>query len=395
MEISVEHDKRTGKSQVVSTARITPDTIHERGLKVYDDGRKSVYALHPSGGTMHNGEVGELTPTEVEEMLRQATEKNVPTGVQYHQPVYSVPYTGSSRPSTPRTPNKTPRQTPTPSHSPFQSTVSCRNGAQILREENQHNQDLIRQKSKSETPSSCFIQQDFVSGDQKSGEETKLLYIPRQSKNEKNLIPQPHFGAKTQQSLSTSKIYTSSQSPAALVSVKAKSEGMPVPIQPVYETLGSHSPSLASHNSEVYPDTLIESSDNFNRCSPFCAESIASLNLVDTLSEELESGPITMIFMGYENAEEEEEEDTQAELVMIGNSDDNDNDEVHYVKSETNREEYLSYHPEGCKSKVFQPKVGIAKVASCRDSTEDAYINWDDLGLHKPTFIHKPGKHSP
>uniref|UniRef100_A0A3Q1J7X5 Palmdelphin n=1 Tax=Anabas testudineus TaxID=64144 RepID=A0A3Q1J7X5_ANATE len=291
MEISVELDKRTGKSLVVSKAHITPETIHERGLKVYDDGRKSVYALNPDTGTMHNGEVGELTSTEVEELLRQATDKNVPTGVQYHQPVYSVPYTGSSRPSTPRTPNKTPTQTPTPSHSSFQSTVPSRNGAQVLREEIQHN-----------------------SGIQKSGEETKL------------------------------------SSPA--------------------------------------------SSGDFNRCSPFCAESITSLNLVDNLSEELESGPITMIFMGYENAEDEDEEDFQAELVMIANSDDNEDDDAQYLKSENDREEYLSYHPEGCKSKVFQPKVGIAKVTSCRDVTEDAYINWDDLGLHKPTFIHKPGKHS-
>lgn len=370
MEISVEHNKRTGKSQVVSSAHITPDTIHKRGLKVYDDGRKSIYALQPSGGRMHNGEVEELTPTEVEEILRQATEDNVPTGVQYHQPVYSVPYTGSSRPSTPKTPNKTPRQTQTPSHSPFQTTVSSRNGAQILSEENQHSQDLI-------IPKSTVVQQD----------------IPRQSKNANNLTLQSHFGARTQHSLSSSKMNTSSQSPAALVSVKAKSEGMPVPIQPVYGTLGTHSPSLASHKS----GTLVEGSDDFNRCSPFCAESTASLNLAETLSEELDSGPITMIFMGFENAEDEDEgeEDTQAELVMIGNSDDNDDDEAHYVQSEKDREEYLSYHPQGCKSKVFQPKVGVAKVASCKDITEDAYINRDDLGLHKPTFIHKPGKHSP
>lgn len=394
MEISVEHDKRTGKSQVVSTARITPDTIHERGLKVYDDGRKSVYALSPSEGSMHNGEAGELSTTEVEEMLRQATERNVPTGVQYHQPVYSAPYTGSSRPTTPRTPNKTPRQTPTPSHSPFQSTVSSRNGAQILREENQRGQDPITQKSKRKTSSSCYIQEDFITEDQKSGEEKYMPDIPRQSKNENNSIPQPGFDAKTQQSLPCSKIHTGSQSAAALVSVKAKSEGMPVPIQSVYGTVGSHSPLLASHKSEVSPDTVIEGSDYFTSCSPFCAESITSLNLVDTVSEEQESGPITMIFMGYENAEDEDEEDTQAELVMIGNSDEDD-DQVHFVKSENDREEYLSYHPEGCKSKVFQPKVGIAKVASCRDSTEDAYINWEELGIHKPTFIHKPGKHSP
>ncbi|XP_044033021.1 palmdelphin isoform X3 [Siniperca chuatsi] len=384
MKISVEHDMRTGKSQVVSKAAITPETILERGLKVYDDGRKSVYALHPDRGTMHNGVVAEMTPTEVEELLHQATDKNVPTEVQYHHPVYSVPYTGSSRPSTPRTPNKTPRQTPTPSPSPFQRAFTSRDGAQILREENQRSQDLERQK----TPS--LIQQDSLSRVQRPEEETKLPYIhiPRQSKSDRL------FGAKTPRELTNSKTDVNSPNPAALVSVKARSEGMPAPIQLVYSAVDSSSPSLASHKFEVDSDALIESSGDFNRYSPFCAESIAPLNLASTLPEELESESVTMIFMGYENAEDEAEEDIQAELVIIGNSDD-DEDEAQYVKNESKGEECLSYHPEGYKSKVFQPKVGIAKVTGCRDIIEHAYTKWDDLGLHKPTFIHKPGKHSP
>lgn len=390
MEISVEHDKRTGKSQVVSTATITPEAIQERGLKVYDDGHKSVYALHPDGGKMHSEAVGEMTPTEVEELLHQATDKNVPTEVQYHQPVYSVPYTGSSRPSTPRTPNKTPRQTPTPSL--FQ--IATPNGAQILREENQQSQDLERRKTGSKTPSPSLIQQDSMSRVQRHGEETKLPYfdIPRQSESDRHSISQPQFGATTPQGLT--KADTSIPNSATLVSVKARSEGMPAPIQPVYRAVDIHSPSLASHKSEVDTDALIESSGGFNRHSHLCAESIASLNLVNNLPEDLKSEYVTMIFMGYENAEDEEEEDDiQAELVIIGNSD--DDDDVQYVKTESDGEECLSYHPEGYKSQVFQPKVGMAKVTGCRDIIEDAYTKWDDLGLHKPTFIHKPGKHSP
>uniref|UniRef100_A0A8D0D379 Palmdelphin n=1 Tax=Sander lucioperca TaxID=283035 RepID=A0A8D0D379_SANLU len=326
MEISVEHDKRTGKSQVVSTATITPETMQERGLKVYDDGRKSVYALHPDGGKMHNGAVGEMSSTEVEELLHQATDKSVPTEVQYHQPVYSLPYTASSTPSTPRTPNKTTRQTPTPSPR-----------AQILREESQCSQDLERWKTPSKTPSPSFIQQDSESRVQRR---------------------------------------------------------MPAPIQPSYRVVDSRSPSQASHKYDVDPDALIESSGDFNRQSPFCAESIASLNLVNTLPEELESDPVTMIFMGYKNAEAEDEEDIQAELVIIGNSD-NDDDEAQFGENESGEEECLSYHPEGYSSKVFQPKVGIAKVTGCRDIIEDTYTNWEDLGFHKPTFTHKSGKPSP
>ncbi|XP_044033022.1 palmdelphin isoform X4 [Siniperca chuatsi] len=294
------------------------------------------------------------------------------------------PKKGSSRPSTPRTPNKTPRQTPTPSPSPFQRAFTSRDGAQILREENQRSQDLERQK----TPS--LIQQDSLSRVQRPEEETKLPYIhiPRQSKSDRL------FGAKTPRELTNSKTDVNSPNPAALVSVKARSEGMPAPIQLVYSAVDSSSPSLASHKFEVDSDALIESSGDFNRYSPFCAESIAPLNLASTLPEELESESVTMIFMGYENAEDEAEEDIQAELVIIGNSDD-DEDEAQYVKNESKGEECLSYHPEGYKSKVFQPKVGIAKVTGCRDIIEHAYTKWDDLGLHKPTFIHKPGKHSP
>ncbi|XP_037612399.1 palmdelphin isoform X4 [Sebastes umbrosus] len=392
MEISVEHDKRTGKSQVVSTATITPETLQERGLKVYDDGRKSVYALHPDGGRMHNGAVGEMTHTEVEELLHQATDKNVPTEVQYHQPVYSLPYAGESRPSTPRTP----RQTPTTSPSPFQS--SSRNGAQILKEQSQGSQDQERWKTPSQTPSPSLIQQDSMARVQRHGEDTKLPYchIPGQSKGDRHLISQPHFGAKSPRGFANGKTDAGSPKPAALVSVKARSEGMPEPTQPVYRGVDSHSPSLASHKSEVDPDALIESSGDFNRRSPFCADSIASPNLVKALPEELESQPVTMIFMGYENAEDEDEEDIQAELVIIGNSDDdNDDDEDQYGQNESVSEECLSYHPEGYKSKVFQPKVGMAKVTGCRDITEDTYTNLEDLELHKPTFIHKPGKPSP
>ncbi|XP_051266199.1 palmdelphin-like isoform X2 [Dicentrarchus labrax] len=387
MEISVELDKRTGKSQVVSIATITPETIQDRGLKVYDDGRKSVYALHPDGCKMLSGAVGEMTPTEVEELLHQATEKNVPTGVQYHQPVYSVPYTGSSRPSTPRAPNKTQRLTPTRSPSPFQSAISSRNGAQIHREENQRSQDLEGQK----TPSPSHIQQDSMTKVQRHEEiKQPFFHIPGQPNSDRHQIPQPHFGAKTPRGLTSSKWEASSPNSAALVSVKARSEGMPAPMQPVYRDVDS--PSLASHKSEVDQYGLIESSSDFNRHSPFCTESIASLNLVNTLPQELESEPITMIFMGFENAEDAEEEDIQAELVIISNSDD---DEAQYDKNENDEQECLSFHPEGYKSQVFQPKVGVAKVTGCRDIIKDSHTNWDDLGLHTPTFIHKPGKHSP
>ncbi|XP_034416339.1 palmdelphin-like [Cyclopterus lumpus] len=387
MEINVEHDKRTGKNQVVSTTTITPENIQERGLKVYDDGRKSIYALHKDRGKMHNEAVRVMTPTEVEELLHQATEKNVPTEVQFHQPVYSIPYTASSRPATPRTP----RLTPTPGTSPFQSSVSSKTGVHILREESQGSQDLEKWKTTSKSPSPSLIQQDSMSRVQRQREETKRPYthIPGESKGDIHGISQSHFGAKTLQGLANRKMDAGSPNTAALVSVKARSEEIPAPKQPFYTGIDGCSPSLASHKPGVDREALTERSGDVNRHSPFCAESIASLNL-NTLPEELESEPVTMIFMGYENADDEDVDDIQAELVIISGDDD---DEAHYAHNRSDREACLSYHPEGYKSKVFQPKVGIAMVTECRDVIEDTYINWEDLGLHKPTFTCNPERH--
>ncbi|XP_034003026.1 palmdelphin-like [Trematomus bernacchii] len=394
MEISVEHDKRTGKSQVVSTATITPESLQERGLKVYEDGRKSVYALHPDGGKMPSGLVGEMTPKEVEELLHQAADSNVPTGVQYHQPVYSAPYT-ESRPSTPRTPNQTPRETPTPTPrtpnqtpretpTPFQSSAG--NEAEILKEESQHSQDLEGWTTP-KTPSP--IQQDS-----RTGEETKLpfCHIPGQSLGDRPPISKPQFGAQTPRGLTNRKTDAGSPKTPSLVSVKARSEGMPTTVQPFYMDVDIRCPSVASG---LLGDTdgFLESSSEFDRLSPFCSESIESLNFTNKLPEELESESVTMIFMGYENADEDEE-DIQAELVVIGNSDD-DSDEEAQCSPKERTEECLSYHPEGYKSQVFQPKMEKANVTGRRDIIDDAYSDWDDLGLHKPTFIHKSGKPSP
>lgn len=364
----MEHDKKTGKSQVVATANITPETFRDRGLKVYEDGRKSVYALHPHGGEMLNGGVREMTPTEVEELLDRAADKDVPSDVQYYQPVYSVTYTGSSRPSTPRAANKIVK--PTPSPSPSQGGISSTNGAQPYREE----MDGLSTPSK--TPEPSLIEQDTMLRTKK---EPKMLLHPHILGEFDSDGYQPHFGAKTPQGLTNIKAEVNGPS---LVSVKARTDGIPTTTQLLYQAVDGSSPS---------PD----SSCDFNRRSPFCAENTTTLNIVKSLPEEQQSEPVTMIFMGYEKAEDEEEEDFQAELVVIGSSSDEDEEQAQHDINGSDVEECLSYHPEGYKSKVFQPKVGMAKITGCSNDIEDAYTDWDELGLHKPTFIHKGGKQSP
>lgn len=75
MEINVQKDLRTGESRVVSTSTVPAQELKQRGIKVYDDGRKTVYFLHTALDQPEANGVDELSPKEVEELLKQATEK--------------------------------------------------------------------------------------------------------------------------------------------------------------------------------------------------------------------------------------------------------------------------------------------------------------------------------
>uniref|UniRef100_A0A8C7WEJ6 Palmdelphin n=1 Tax=Oncorhynchus mykiss TaxID=8022 RepID=A0A8C7WEJ6_ONCMY len=128
MEINVQKDLRTGESRVLSTSTVTPQELQQRGVKVYDDGRKSVYALQSDGSHLGNG-VDELSPIEVEELLRAATEQKKsqrgPRGHQGHQesaPAFSPNYSprGHQEPVPVISPNCGPlgHQKPVPAFSP-------------------------------------------------------------------------------------------------------------------------------------------------------------------------------------------------------------------------------------------------------------------------------------
>uniref|UniRef100_A0A671P8J6 Palmdelphin n=1 Tax=Sinocyclocheilus anshuiensis TaxID=1608454 RepID=A0A671P8J6_9TELE len=81
MKISVEKDLRSGESHILSTATIAPLDLQQQGIKVYDDGHKSVYALAPDGRDSQN-DMNEMSPLEVEELLMKASEKKDPTDEQ-------------------------------------------------------------------------------------------------------------------------------------------------------------------------------------------------------------------------------------------------------------------------------------------------------------------------
>ncbi|XP_028290212.1 palmdelphin isoform X3 [Gouania willdenowi] len=371
IEISVEHNRKTGKSEVVSTATITPETIEEKGLKVYEDGRKSVYAFQPDGAKMSADGSDKMTLEEVEELLHQATEKRQSSEVQYHQPVYSLPYKGTSRPSTPGASNKPHRQTQ--SLGSEQNSPSFKDGAQKFKHDSLCSEEQKEIRNKNTSPFQRPVHQDLTLKSPKA--ELLSFQVPGELMSDPQSQPQSFFNPKVSSEITNSKTHTGGSHPASLLPKKVISEEIPGPVQP--RAIDGHSKK--------------ESSDDFTK-----DENV--LKFANTLPDGLESKPVTMIFMGYENAVNEENEDFQAELVMLSESDDDDDEEEdendhNNGNHECDEDEFaeeapLSYHPKGYRSRVFTPRVCLANVVSSNDS------NWDDLELHKPTFIHKCGEKS-
>lgn len=71
MEINVETDKQTGETKILSASTIGPEGVHQRGVKVYDDGTKVVYEVHSGGTVVENG-VHKLSAKDVEELIQKA-----------------------------------------------------------------------------------------------------------------------------------------------------------------------------------------------------------------------------------------------------------------------------------------------------------------------------------
>ncbi|XP_068090382.1 A-kinase anchor protein 2 isoform X3 [Hyperolius riggenbachi] len=79
MEINVEKDRKTGETKILSTAAIDPEVVHQRGVKVYDDGNKVVYELHHAGAVVENG-VHKLSTRDVDDLIQKSTQSNVVVG---------------------------------------------------------------------------------------------------------------------------------------------------------------------------------------------------------------------------------------------------------------------------------------------------------------------------
>ncbi|XP_026115189.1 palmdelphin-like isoform X4 [Carassius auratus] len=279
MKISVQKDLRTGESHILSTDTIAPLDLKQEGIKVYDDGHKSVYALPPDGPDSQS-DMNEMSPLDVEELLMKASEKKVPADVEYHEPVFSSPF------SRPTSPQRTER-----------GYISLHG---------------LQMPNKNQSP---FQAENFT--------KQEALYLPT---------------TKTNQNLGTNQLaqngsYDNSEYSGITWMSPASS-----PVQEYEEQLG------------ITP-TADSGLGFFVRYSPLNPQEDSSLNFVSFLPPEVESGePVTMIFMGYQNAEsDEEDEGIQAELVVISDDDDD----------EDPKEATLSYHPLGYHSKIFRPNSTV------------------------------------
>ncbi|KAM4709500.1 A-kinase anchor protein 2 [Discoglossus pictus] len=79
MEINVEKDRKTGETKILSTSAIDPEGVHQRGVKVYDDGNKVVYEVHHAGAVVENG-VHKLSTRDVDELVQKSAQSNIIVG---------------------------------------------------------------------------------------------------------------------------------------------------------------------------------------------------------------------------------------------------------------------------------------------------------------------------
>ncbi|XP_060131276.1 paralemmin-1 isoform X2 [Zootoca vivipara] len=76
VEITVEKDKHTGETKVLSSTTRLPKDRSVQGVKVYEDEMKVVHAVRVEDGALENG-LQQLSSSEVDELIHKADEVNL------------------------------------------------------------------------------------------------------------------------------------------------------------------------------------------------------------------------------------------------------------------------------------------------------------------------------
>ncbi|NXU55932.1 PALMD protein, partial [Turnix velox] len=295
MEIKVEKDMKTGENTVLSTIPLPSKEFRETGIKVYDDGRKSVYAVPSNGSTTQNG-MDELAPVEVEDLLRQATEKNSQSPTEYHEPVFANKFCG------PVTAQKD-KLVPDPK---------------------------VEDTHRREMNGFCSHQKEFSSKTEPCMQQHKEngLDLPK--------VIQPKSPSPVPSHLEK-KVHTNPEN--RMIHNKER--------KAAHEELKPYQNTRESHN-----ETRFQSPSDLNETCPAPQEEDAQYNVVQAVPCYVDdSEPVTMIFMGYQRVDDDTDQKLSqydgvihAELVII---DDDDEDESEAEKP--------AYHPIGHYSQVYQP----------------------------------------
>lgn len=299
MEIKVEKDLKTGESTVLSSIPLPSDDFKGTGIKVYDDGQKSVYAVSSNHCAAHNGTDG-LAPVEVEELLRQASERNSKSPTEYHEPVYANPF---CRPTAPQRE----RATPGPN---FQERIK------------------MKANGLSDDVNDSTLKMDNGLSGERSNSFNHIGPIR----------PTPHPRSVTQQA-----------------------EEMPHAPQKMLMTPWEESNAVQeklapSPKARPRPSKATRGKSEPQGSSPTCQEEEeVRYHIVHSLPSDVDhSGPVTMIFMGYQQAEDNEEDKKlltgydgiiHAELVLIDDETEEDEGEA----------KQLSYRHAAPCSQVYQP----------------------------------------
>ncbi|XP_059839950.1 paralemmin-1-like isoform X1 [Hypanus sabinus] len=298
VEINVQKDMKTGESTVLSTVPVMIDEIQNKGVKVYEDRAKSVYALHSDGRLIQNG-VNDMTHEEVEALLQKAGEKQANIPVACHAPVYSSSYSSSHYPkmfineqmdSEPRIQENMAASEGIERHDPVK--------AQVYRT-NDGDTDLVRN-----LPS---YQQAMVT-------PTTSLSCP----------------------------ISNCWSPSSTRSQSRQSYESPIPENELNSVQLPCHPPRDNYRKAVFVNSEL---NHDGRASTTSENLDSGLNVCHSSPSTIDTEePVTMVFMGYHNVDDEYETSKvlgfegaiRAELVMISDDDDDDEVNAHQANNLTN-----------------------------------------------------------
>ncbi|GAB1288059.1 Palmdelphin [Apodemus speciosus] len=346
MEIKVEKDLKTGESVVLSSIPLPSDDFKSTGIKVYEDRQKSVYAVSSDRNTTYNGTDG-LAPVEVEDLLRQASERNSKSPTEYHEPVYANPF------CRPMTPQRERVISPGPN---FQERIMMKtNGLGNHANESAHNMTDGLSERRSNGPAHTS--------------PTRPTPQPR------SMVQQVEEMGHTQRKRMASSWEESS----------------------IRQNEQEVSPRM-----ELSPSRASPGKSGPQCSSPTCQEETEDVryNIVHSLpSDVADTEPVTMIFMGYQQADDNEEKKLltgydgviHAELVVIDDEAEDDDGQA----------EKPAYHPVAPCSQVYQPAKPTplprkrAEVSPC-ENTNHKSPHKNSISLkEQEERLGSPGRHSP